>query len=193
MSVKFHSATRRAAHVLLIAGLLLLAPACSDDPAVTPELCISFLAADQPGQGRVTARLDADSECQVAEIEIIVTDVDDVFAFTSTITYDIDVVTYLGYSLSGSVLQSGGTDVAVNISENDDLGTLTVGATRLSDTGIDVVGTELLIKLAFSQWALTTASGAFTLDATCLLDSGSGQEPELMGDVACSGGTISVR
>ena len=126
------------------------------------------------------------------EIEIVVTGVDDVFAFTSTITYDIDVVTYFGYSLSGSVLQSDGADVVVNISENDDRGTLTVGATRLRPApGIDVAGTEILIKLAFAKWALDVTSGAFALDAQCLL--GSEIEPDLRDDVACSGGTIAAR
>jgi len=190
MSVKTHPAGRRVAHVLLIAGFLLSAPSCSDNSPISQELCVDFTPAVQPVQGRVTAQLGVDSSCQIAEIEIVVTGVDDVFAFTSTITYDIDVVSYIGYSLDGSALQSDGADVVVDI-EEEELGTLTVGATRLSQTGVDVVETTPVLKLAFSMWSLVTTSGDFTLDAQCLL--GSEQPPVLKAGVACSGGTIAVR
>jgi hypothetical protein len=184
MSVKHPSA------VFLIAGLLLLAPACSDDPVATTELCVEFTAAAQPNAGAVTARLGADSVCAAATIEIVATDIDDMFAFESVVTYDPDVVSFAGYSTVRSILEAGGTDVAVVLQELA-LGELTIGATRVSDVGVSFDDTQLVIELFFTQWALQTASGAIALDEPCLLDSG--PPPMPMNAVACSGGTVAVR
>ena len=64
MSVKTHSA------IFLLAGLLLFAASCSNDPVAARELCIEFTAASQANAGAVTSRLGADSVCAAATIEI---------------------------------------------------------------------------------------------------------------------------
>jgi hypothetical protein len=184
MSVKHPSA------IFLLTGLLLLAPACSDDPVATTELCVEFTAAAQPNAGAVTARLGADSVCAAATVEILATGINDLFAFESVVTYDPDVVSFAGYSTVGSVLEAGGTDVAVVLQELA-LGELTIGATRVSDVGVSFVGTEVVIELFFTQWAQQAASGAIALDEPCLLSNG--QPPMPMNGVACSGGTVAVR
>jgi hypothetical protein len=186
MSVKYHSAS-----VLLVAGLLLLAPACSNNnPAGTTELCVEFDAAAQPHAGAVTSRLSANSECAAVTFEIIATDIDDIFAFDSVITYDSDVVAYAGYSTVGSILESDGADVAVVVQELT-LGELTIGATRVSDSGVPAVGSEVIIQLLFTQWAQQAKSGTITLGEPCLL--GNGEPPVPKNGVACSGGTFRVR
>jgi len=184
MSVKYPSA------IFLLTGLLLFAASCSNDPVAPRELCIEFTAAAQPNAGAVTSRLGADSECAAATIEIIATDINDLFAFESVVTYDPDVVLFAGYSMVGSVLESDGADVAVVVQQLA-LGELTIGATRVADVGVNAVGTELVIELFFLQFAQQATSGAVTLDEPCLL--GNGEPPLPMNGVACSGGTVAVR
>jgi tRNA threonylcarbamoyladenosine modification (KEOPS) complex Pcc1 subunit len=185
MSAKYLSA------IFLLAGLLLLAPACSNNnPAATKELCVEFTPAAQASAGAVTSRIDADSECGAVGIEIIATDIDDLFGFYSVVTYDPDVVSFGGYSTVGSVLESGGADVAVVVHELV-LGELTIGASRVSDVGVSFDDTQVVIELVFTQFAQQTVSGAISLDEPCLLSS---LEPPLpMNAVSCSGGTIAVR
>jgi hypothetical protein len=190
MPVKSSSAERRIARLALIAGLLLFAPACSDDPVATGELCIEFNAADRPEADTVTSRLGDGAACAAVTIEIVATDVDDIFAFDSLVTYDPSVVSFAGYSAVGSVLEKDGADVAVVVQELQ-LGELTIGASRVSETSVDAVGTELLLQLFFTQWTAQADSGTITLEEPCLL--GNGTPPPAKQDVACSGGTIRVR
>jgi hypothetical protein len=185
MSVKHLSA------ILLIAGLLLVVPACSDDPPATTELCIEFTATSAAASGSVTSRLGDDSECSAATVELIATDIDDIFAFESHITYEPDVVSFAGYSTVGSILESDGADVAVVVQEGPELGELTIGATRVSDVSVPAIGDQLVMKLFFIQWSQAVISGALTVDEPCLL--GNGEPPVPKNGVACSGGTLSVR
>jgi hypothetical protein len=188
MSVKHHSA------IFLLAGLLLFAAGCSDNPVATGELCIEFTATSQANAGTVTSRLGTDSQCAAAAIEIMATDITDVFAFQSHITYDPDVVVFGGYSTVGSVLEEG-SDVAVLVEEEalGELRELTIGASRVAPAvGIDVDGSGLVITLFFSQSALQATSGDLTLGEPCLLGYGV-DEPLPKAGVACSGGTIRLR
>ena len=123
-------------------------------------------------------------------IEIVATDINDLFAFESVVTYDPAVVSFAGYSTVDSVLESGGADVAVVVQELA-LGELTIGATRVSDVGVSFDDTQLVIELFFTQWAQQAESGAISLDEPCLLSNG--EPPIPMNGVACSGGTIAVR
>lgn len=184
MSVKHYSA------VILLAGLLLLAPACNDDPVATTELCIEFTAASQANAGAVTSRLGAESVCVAATIEIIATDIDDLFSFESLVTYDPEVVSFAGWSTVNSVLESDGADVAVLLQEQV-LGELLIGVTRVSDVGISFDDTQVVIELFFTLWAAAADSGAITVEEPCLLSNG--EPPVPMNAVACSGGTIAVR
>lgn len=185
MSVKNLSA------IMLIAGLLLVVPACNSSSPTTTELCVDFTAAASASSGTVTARLGDDSACSAATIELIATNVDDIFAFESHVTYDPDVVAFAGYSTVGSILESDGADVAVIVQEGPELGELTIGATRVSDISVDADGSQLVIKLFFVQWAQSALSGDMTVDEPCLL--GNGEPPVPKNGVACSGGTLSVQ
>jgi hypothetical protein len=181
MSVKNLSA------VAIIATLLLVAPGCSDDAPTSTELCIEFDTAQAPAPGTVSSRLGDDSVCQEVVVEIVATDITDVFGFATTIEYDPEVAAYSGRSTIGSAL---GTDLLVDI-EEDPFGTLTVGVTRVAATGVDITGTEVLIELFFEIWAVESDSGPLTLGDNCLVDSG--PPPEIINGVTCSGGTLTVR
>jgi hypothetical protein len=171
----------------MIAVMLFLVPGCSDDSPVSSELCIEFDSAQAPTPGTVTSRLGDDSECEVVVVELVVTGVNDVFGIATTIEYDTDAATYRTRSAIGSVL---GNDLLIDI-EDDPLGTLTVGVTRIATTGVDVAGTEVLIKLFFDVYSFDAASGPLSIEDNCLLDSGTPPEP--INGVTCSGGTLAVR
>lgn len=173
--------------IALIATMLFLVPGCSDDSPVSTELCIEFDSSQAPASETVTSRLSEDSVCQEVVVELVVTDVNDVFGINTIIEYDPEVAAYSGRSTIGSVL---GSDLLVNIEENP-IGTLTVGVTRVAATGVDVTGTEVLIELFFQIWAVDTDSGPLTMGDNCLLDSG--PPPDIINGVTCSGGTLAVR
>ncbi len=174
--------------VATIAIMLLLVPGCSDDSSpISTELCIEFDGAQAPAPGTVSSRLGEDSVCEEAVVEIVATGLSDVFGIATTVEYDPEVAAYSGRSTIGSAL---GTDLLVDI-EEDPLGTLTIGVTRVSTTGVDITGTEVLIELFFEIWALNPDSGPMTLENNCLLDSGTPPEP--IAGVTCSGGTLAVR
>jgi hypothetical protein len=182
--------------VALIAILLFSAPGCSDNNSpVSTELCIEFDSAQAPAPGTVTVRLSDDSVCEEVVVEIVVTDVDDVFGLRTVIEYDPDVAYYNDeWSALNSIL---GADLLVNI-EEDPVGTLTVGVTRVATTGVDITGTEVLIELFLQRWAIDADSGPLTIEDGCLLDSGDPNAnppvgPDTIPGVTCSGGTLAVR
>jgi hypothetical protein len=176
--------------VVLISTLLLLAPGCSDDPTTPSELCIEFDESRPAIAGTVSSRLGEDSICEVVVVEIVATDIDDVFGFATKITYDRDVALFSHGDTLGSILESGNTNLALRVEEQV-AGEITIGVTRVSTTGVDVVGTEVLIRLFFEIWAIESDSGTFTLEDECLLDSG--EPPVPKAGIDCGGGTLRVR
>lgn len=183
---------RRPAAALLLPAVLLLGQACGGGGGGggASQLCIDFTPARAAESGTVSSQLSEDSSCQLAEIEIVATDIDDVFAFKSVVDYDPDVAVFLGFSLVGSALESDGGDVTVVV-EEETFGELTIGATRIASTdGVNISGTQVLIKLAFARFAVAGSSGAFELDSQCLL---SGGTPPTVLSNTCTGGTLVAR
>lgn len=177
--------------VMLLALTAVTAGCGSSGGGGTPvELCIDFTpTVAQPTAGSVTARMSAESGCELVEVEVVATDVSDVFAFESVIEYDPDVAAFLGFSLVDSVLESDGADVTV-IAEEAVFGEVTLGATRIASTGINVSGTQVLIRLAFARFGVTGA-GPLRLDTNCLVNSAT--PPQTIDSVTCSGGTLTIR
>jgi len=111
--------------------------------------CLALTPSGVPGTGTVTLEEGSDSTCDDLEIDVMVTDVTDVFAVAFEFTYDSNFVTYQGYSTSGSFLGSGPT-VPV-LEEFLDANRIGIGMGRLSQTGVNATGTELLIHLHFKR------------------------------------------
>lgn len=179
--------------VLALLPLLTLAAGCGGSGGgggSVNELCIEFTpTVETPASGTVTARLSAESGCDLAEVEIVATDVNDVFAFESVVEYDADVAAFLGYSLIGSALEADGADVTV-VADEAVFGEVTIGVTRIADTGVNITGSQVIVRLAFARFGVN-GSGPLALDTNCLLNSAT--PPQTIGNVTCTGGSFAVR
>jgi hypothetical protein len=144
--------------VSLMTGLL---PGCSgdDDGGVLTVPCVALQGSTAPAPDTVVAE-DGGSDCSVLRVNLIVTDVDNLFGANLVVTYPSNLVSFAGASEAGSILTSGS---AVNVTAGvSNPGELTVGITRLGNTttGINVVGGQILLRLSFVRIA-TQGSGAF--------------------------------
>ena len=185
------SALLRAGVGLLLATVLVAGPACDEDDTTGGSVvCVEFRPEQEPTSGAVTALMGSASTCELVLVELVVTDVDDVFGLQTTITYDTSVARLSGWSTTDSVLRSDDAEVASVVREVSS-GTIELGITRVLEDGIDVTGTGTLIELFFLINRGTEGSGSFDVEQECLW--GSQDPPQSKPDVACSGGTLIVR
>lgn len=174
----------------LVAASLALAPACGggDGGTVAPALCLSFTAAQPPAQGRVAVRQGSGS-CSARSLDVVVTDVSDVFSGSFTVTFDPARVAFGGASASGSFLAAGGTQVNV-VQTNPQPGSVTVGISRVqSTTGVNVTGSQVLVRLSFSP----VTAGTATLALTSAQLFGSQTPPQPKSGLTWTGGTFQVQ
>jgi hypothetical protein len=182
---------------LLVVGLLTsLAPGCGDDngdDGTQTIPCLEFQASAVPVPDSVVATDGSSGECDRLFVDLIVTDVEDLFAANFRIQYPSDRVAFVSASGSGSVLTSGGVAVAVEADETAP-GEVTIGITRLEPSlpGVDVVGGQRLIRLSFVRIG-SSGGGALTFPAGELLgSSGPGAQPEPIPGIVWVGGTIAI-
>lgn len=186
--------TPRAAHlrpllgVILLLGGMVLAQGCDEETTTGPPPCAVFTPAEDPAAGTVVARYGDESTCEQAIVELVVTDVDDVFGLNTQVMYNASANRYIGYTTVGTVLGSDGASVVPLIAETTS-GTIEIGMDRISDTGVDITGTGMLVQLYFSPSAV--GSAPLTLEAGCLW--GAGDPPVSLPAVTCSGGTLGSR
>jgi len=182
---------RRLSGCLVLACGVALSGACSDDDAGLPEaVCVEFTPAEAPEAGKVVARAGAESTCDVAVVEIVATDIDDVFSIEADVLYDNVVVRYLGFDAGGSVLAADGVGIVPIVSEVEG-GRITLGIARSASTGIDVSGTRLVVKLFFLNNLIAGTTGSLTLTDECLRGS---EEPpdDVKPGLTCAGGTFII-
>jgi hypothetical protein len=182
---------RRLGYCLVLVCGVVLSGACGDDDAGVPEaVCVEFVPAEAPEAGKVAARAGAESTCEVAVVEIVATDIDDVFSIEADVLYDNVVVRYLGFDTEGSVLAADGVEIVPIVSEVEG-GRITLGIARRSATGIDVSGTRLLVKLFFLNNLIAGSTGSLTLTDECLRGS---EEPpdDVKPGLVCSDGTFII-
>jgi len=193
-----HGTRRPASLRRLILAALLVAGAMpglgcggDDPPAPISDVCVEFAPNQAPAAGTLTPVMVEDSTCEKIFIDLIATGVDDVFSMDTVLTYDSTVVRFRGWSNSNSFLRSDGAQVATLINENA-IGEITIGTSRvLVDTGVDIVGSETLLRLEFDIGRDTSATGDVALRQDCLL--GSEDPPQPRPGVTCVGGTLTVR
>ncbi len=153
------------------------------------QACLDFLAGSSPTAGMVTAQEASGSACDPVAVDVLVTDVSDIFAASFTITYDPSVARYEMLSTSGSVLGCGGT--TIQALEDKQSGQATIGLTRQgAATGCDAVGSGLLVRLFFSKVG-TSGSSNLTFSNTKLF--GSETPPQEKPGIMWSGGTFEIR
>lgn len=202
--IRFRSvnpATRRPRRAAFLAPavtlLLLVGQGCGGDggSGVSENACIEFTAASSSASGNVITRASADSTCSLLVLEVVATGIDDVWALSTSVSYDSTIAAFDGWSTDGSILAQGGAQVVTNIGVTD-TGLLTVGVSRVdAESGVDIdAGGGVLVELRFAPLSSTTGSGALGLSDECLLDSGTVDTgPAPIPGVSCYGGTLVVR
>ena len=174
---------------LMVVSAMLACGGGSDGGSKTSGTCLTFAAAASPAPGMVVMREGSASTCDRAAIDLVATDVADVFGASFTVSFDPDLVDYDGYSVSGSALTSDGAQVEVLATPGH--GQLVFGISRfLTPDGIDVSGTAPLVRLYFRNLD-RTGSGALALP-TGSLDDDSTPPQEIPG-VTWHAGTIAIR
>lgn len=177
--------------IVAFLGLLLpLAPlSChhSDD-----AVCLEFSAATAPSPGSVTCREGEDATCELIAVDVIITDVLDMFTVDFAMTFDPVLAVYEGFNADGSILSSDGTDVTVFEDYDPAQGKITVTMARLGldSGGIDAIGERFLLRLYFRKLAETGSCPlAFT---TTRIFSGV-FPPAIIDGLEWSGGTLLIR
>ena len=120
---------------------------------VPPGVCLDFSAASAPLSATVVAAEGGATTCDRLALELIITDVDDVFGAEFTLAFDPAALSYDGYDESDSILGSDGTDLVVIENRQSGLIQLTISRLRASSGGMDVAGSQLLIRLDFAREA----------------------------------------
>jgi hypothetical protein len=158
---------------------------------VQPSVCVEFTAASAPAAGLVVARSATQSTCDVLVLDVVVTDVTDVFAADLEVGYDNAVLRYDGHVDTASFLGSDGAVVETIGPQSDATGSFTVGITRVNvTTGIDVTTPAVLIQLRFRRVA-QSGSGSVSFPDGSLL--GSEEPPVEKPGLTWRGGTATVR
>jgi hypothetical protein len=169
-------------------GLLLIvvSPACHD----CDNACLQFVDADTPSPDSVTCRQGADSTCDLIAVDLIVTDVLDMFTVDFTFTFDPAVVHYENLAAEGSILSSDGAQVTILEDPQQGQVTITIARLGLGSGGIDAIGEQFLVRLYFGKAA---ESGSSSLSFTTTRMFTGVFPPEIIEGVEWSGGTLIIR
>ncbi len=165
---------------IVLTMALFFSPGCSSDDSsgtvFTIPTCITFIPASTgtPPE-KVVLQEGAGSTCDEARVDIMVTDVDDVYGAGFVIEYSGAIVAYQGFSTTGSFLEDD--NVNTQIVQDGPIGSVTFSITRVQDAnpassdGVDVSGTRLLGTLRFTSFSVG-GPAELTLTNNNLFDSG---------------------
>ena len=156
---------------------------------VVPTTCMTFQGTSPPTASRVVTRQGSGSQCEMLQVELVLTDVMDVEQVGDfTVDFDAAVAEYEGLSHTGSVLTSDGTNLIVLVTENP--GQVTINLSRPS-TGIDFNGAGTVVRLIFSP-ATTAMPGASALSFSSTQIFGSETPPQEKAGIQWIGGNFQV-
>jgi hypothetical protein len=172
--------------LLALLALTLFSPACNN----CDNCCVRFASATLPAPGAVACVEGAGATCERLAVELIISDIDDIFTAEFTLLFDPAIANYEGASSEGSILESDGTQLTMFANEQP--GEITILISRLGAAfgGIDAVGEQFLARLYFSKVA---DSGSSTLIFETARLFSSQFPPEIIPDVDWSGGTLLIR
>ncbi|MGD8375350.1 MAG: cohesin domain-containing protein [Acidobacteriota bacterium] len=182
---RFGRTSGNSLHAALLLAVALLGPSCGGDGGGTPAggPCLEFSPAASPVPGTVSTRVVANG-CSTIDLELQITDVTDVFAVQFTVTFDPLVVAFESMSTAGSLLESDGASLGMQIDPSP--GMVDIGVTRLAPSGRDAVGTARLLTLRFRQEAAAGATLVSYGDTRVL---GSETPPQEKPGISWTGGT----
>ena len=155
---------------------------------MTPTIVLTYVPAPGTGLATVSTASGAGSTDGMAEVEIYVTGVLDVFTASFTLSFDAASVAFLDFDVAGSHLASDGTTIQPIVQQLQS-GELTVGLTRLGATGIDFNGTQLLMRIRFVR-AASSGTSTLTFSNNNLLDAMA--PPQSIAGVQWSGGSFQI-
>jgi len=185
-SVRVDGLLRRASVAVLIAGLLLL-PGCGggggggDDS--DESTCLEFTQSAAPADGTVVARVAAGSTCDTLVIELVIQQVDDVFGVSFEASFESDVVTYDGWSTTGTILDPPSVFLDPPIPDGIQLGVSRTGL------GVNVGATpQVLLRLMFSKGS--RGSTPFIFSSADVQDAG--PPPDNIPGIGFFGGVLDV-
>ncbi len=164
---------------IVLAMVLFSSPGCSSDDSssgtvFTLPSCITFIpdpALTPPA--KIVLKEGAGSTCDEAQVDIMVTDVNNVYGARFDIEFSGAIAAYQGFSTAGSFLESD--DVDTTIVQGGPVGNVTFSITRIQDAnvnsfeGIDVSGEQLLGTLRFTSFSVG-GPAELTLTNNDLLD-----------------------
>jgi hypothetical protein len=163
---------------------LLLVPGCSDDEGV----CAAFTPARAPGPGTISTSETAASGCDLVELQMLITDVSDVFALDFDLRYDASLFAFGGVFPLGAVLDADGASLIVEARGVE--GAFNIVVSRVASTGVDATGTRILLLLRFLRIA---GGGATVLAIEGAEVFGSETQPQPKPSVTWSGGVLEIR
>jgi hypothetical protein len=188
---------RATAAVMVVLLTAAVAPGCSSSDsggnAMETVPCVQLVNTTTPATETVVAEDGSSGECELLWVDLIVTNVDDLFAANFVVNYPSDLVQFVQASDTGSVLASGGVAVEV-LTDIPSPGTLTVGLTRLAGDGVNVSGGQLLVRLIFFRLQ-SNGSGQLSFDSPQLLDDSTPPQVILDGSsnlIPWYGGTVAI-
>jgi hypothetical protein len=148
-------------------------PGCGGNGGETPTEnppCLRFEADSSPTSGEVTARRASASTCDQLILEIVVTDIDDVWAMGSRVTYPHSLLTYRSMDTSDTFLDDDGVGLQLEdgvdnqVDNGNGTTTATFGVTRVGqdEPNISATGERILATLVFRRVG-TGGSGQLAL------------------------------
>jgi hypothetical protein len=175
--------------VLILGTLAVSCGGGGGSTPTTPPACVEFTAAQDPAGGRVAAQANASSSCELLLLDVMVTDLDDVFAADFDVTFNQALIRYDGYSLTGSLLTSG--TAMVEDLEDRGTGITTLSLSRVAPAGgVNVTTSTRLVQLRFRRNA---DSGTATVSFPRGVIFGSEEPPEEKTGLTWYGGTATIR
>jgi len=155
-----------------------------------PGACLDFTPAADPAPETVVASEGGATTCDRLAVDLIISDVNDLFTVDFKLAFDPDLLRYTGYDETGSVLASDGEPITVIDDVQDGLISLTITRFGASLDGIDVVGSQFLVRIDFAREA---ESGVSPLDFSNERLWNSAFPLELIHGVEWHGGTVTIR
>lgn len=160
---------RALATVFAMAGLMVALAGCGSSDNPTAAICMSFDGEAGAGGSEVRMQDAAGSSCQVAEIEILVSDVNGVFGAAFDLAYQSQRVRFSGIDTSDSVLARDGAQLLVEATDTGSL--IVVGIARTGTAAaIDISGTEVLARVVFERTSPNASTSELNFLNENLLD-----------------------
>lgn len=151
------------------AALVALPSGCGSSDSPTTSICMSFDGDAGAAGSEVRMQDTAGSTCQVAEIEILVSDVNGLYGAAFDLAYQSPRARFRTVDTSTSVLGRDGAQLFVQTTDTGSR--IVVGISRTGTAAaIDVAGTEVLARIVFERASPNAATSDLTFLNANLLD-----------------------